>query len=156
YNVGGGLPVSASLQELTALCREVTGRQVPIDPEPATSPVDIRVSLTDSGRAAREFGWAPRKTLGAIVEDICSWVREYAGPLRPIHPYPRSPVMNEPKLSVVIPAHNEEKTLPKTLRDLGAVLREAGTPHELLIVDDNSRDGTAGVVRALSAEDPAI
>jgi CDP-paratose 2-epimerase len=84
YNVGGGLPVSASLCEMTDVCREVTGRQVPVRPEPATSPVDIRVYLTDCRRAAAEFDWAPRQSVGAIVEDICSWVRTHEDQLRPL------------------------------------------------------------------------
>jgi dolichol-phosphate mannosyltransferase len=64
--------------------------------------------------------------------------------------------MNTLKLSVVIPAHNEEKNLPKTLTDLQAALQGARIPHELLVVNDNSRDGTAGVVRSFMAEDPAV
>ncbi len=84
YNVGGGLQVSASLRELTDVCREVTGCQVPISPEPATSPVDLRIYLTDSRRAARQFGWAPRQTVTTIVEDISSWVRLHEEQLRPL------------------------------------------------------------------------
>jgi CDP-paratose 2-epimerase len=84
YNVGGGPQVSASLRELTDVCRNVTGCQVPICPEPATSPVDIRVYLTDSRRVAQEYDWAPRKSVGTIVEDICSWVRTHEEQLRPL------------------------------------------------------------------------
>ena len=84
YNVGGGSQVSSSLQELTQLCREITGRRVPVEPEPATSPVDIRVYFTNSGRAGREFSWAPQKNVGAIVGDICSWVRAHEDQLKPI------------------------------------------------------------------------
>ena len=64
--------------------------------------------------------------------------------------------MNELKLSVVIPAYNEEKNIPKTLGELQTAFREAGIPHEIIVVNDNSRDGTAEVVRAIMAEDPAI
>jgi dolichol-phosphate mannosyltransferase len=64
--------------------------------------------------------------------------------------------MNELKLSVVIPAHNEEKNLPKTLNDLRAAIHAAGIPHEIIIVNDNSRDGTAEVIRSFMAEDPTI
>jgi dolichol-phosphate mannosyltransferase len=64
--------------------------------------------------------------------------------------------MNELKLSVVIPAHNEEKNLPKTIHDLCAGLSTAHIPYEIIIVNDNSRDGTADVIRSLMADDPAI
>jgi hypothetical protein len=46
--------------------------------------VDLRVYLTDCRRAAREFGWAPRKGVGAIVEDIYSWISTHEEELRPL------------------------------------------------------------------------
>ena len=33
-NVGGGLEISASLQELTGLCQKIVGRTIPITAEP--------------------------------------------------------------------------------------------------------------------------
>lgn len=84
YNVGGGPAVSASLLELTEICRRVTGRRVPIESQPATSPVDIRVYVTDRAKVSRDFAWAPQKTVEAGVEDIFSWVRQYETQLRPI------------------------------------------------------------------------
>jgi CDP-paratose 2-epimerase len=84
YNVGGGQAMSASLLELTRCCREVIGRTVPIRPEPATSPVDIRIYLTDHRRATRAFDWQPRRMLAGIVEDIARWVRANEEALRPL------------------------------------------------------------------------
>ena len=48
-----------------------------------------------------------------------------------------------PRLSVIIPAYNEELRLPETLRQVGGYL--AGQPYEseVLVVDDGSTDGTA-------------
>lgn len=46
-------------------------------------------------------------------------------------------------LSIVIPAYNESKRLPKTLRSLLAVLLERREiASEIIIVDDGSTDGT--------------
>ena len=45
-------------------------------------------------------------------------------------------------LSVVIPAHNEEGRIAPTIRDLYHALSAAGVPHEILVVNDNSRDRT--------------
>jgi dolichol-phosphate mannosyltransferase len=64
--------------------------------------------------------------------------------------------MNELKLSVVIPAHNEEKNLPKVLTDLRTKFLAEQIPYELVVVNDNSRDGTADVVQRFMAEDPSI
>jgi dolichol-phosphate mannosyltransferase len=64
--------------------------------------------------------------------------------------------MNELKLSVVIPAYNEEKNLPPVISSLQSAFRKEKIPYEIVIVNDNSRDGTADVIAALQAEDPAI
>ena len=60
------------------------------------------------------------------------------------------------KLSVVIPAHNEEGSVGTTLRALSEELGKAGIEHELLVVDDSSRDGTAAVVARMAEEYPAV
>ena len=60
------------------------------------------------------------------------------------------------KLSVVMPAHNEEQNLPPVIRGLTGTLRKEGIPYEIIVVNDNSTDGTAEVIRALRAEDPSI
>lgn len=84
YNVGGGQKVSTSLLELTAVCREATGHSIPITGDPTTSPVDVRIYLTDSARAQRDFSWTPLKGVRAVVEDIHGWIREHEAQLRPI------------------------------------------------------------------------
>lgn len=59
------------------------------------------------------------------------------------------------KISVVIPAFNEEKLLPRTLGALGKALeafRERGWATEVIVCDNNSTDGTASVARGFGAE----
>lgn len=65
--------------------------------------------------------------------------------------------MNAPvELSVVVPAFNEEARLEAPLREAAGWLRQRGRPAELIAVDDGSRDGTAALVRRLSAELPEL
>jgi dolichol-phosphate mannosyltransferase len=52
------------------------------------------------------------------------------------------------RVTVVVPTYNEADNLPALARRLAAAMPEA----ELLVVDDASIDGTAGVARALSAK----
>lgn len=61
-----------------------------------------------------------------------------------------------PKLSVVIPAYNEETRLPRTLRRMVPALRSEGFPFEIIISDDGSKDRTPELVRELSANAPEI
>ena len=57
-------------------------------------------------------------------------------------------------LSVVVPAYNESARLPRTLQRIGAFL--AGRPHEIVVVDDGSTDGTAEAARAAAGESPLV
>jgi CDP-paratose 2-epimerase len=73
-NVGGGPDVSVSLLELTGHCREVTGKEVQIGSEPATSAVDIPWYVSDCTRVGERFGWRPTIGPREIVEDIFTWI----------------------------------------------------------------------------------
>ncbi len=52
-----------------------------------------------------------------------------------------------PPVSIVIPAYNEESGIGPTLTELESVMRNQGTKHEIIVVDDGSTDGTAETVR---------
>ena len=60
------------------------------------------------------------------------------------------------KLSVVIPARDEEGSIEATLFLLRQTLRSEQIPHELIVVDDGSADSTSRRVSDLAANDPAI
>jgi dolichol-phosphate mannosyltransferase len=57
-------------------------------------------------------------------------------------------------VSVVIPCHNEEMNIIPLVSLLKGFYGEY--IREIILVDDNSRDGTAGVIRGLSAADPSV
>jgi dolichyl-phosphate beta-glucosyltransferase len=59
--------------------------------------------------------------------------------------------VSEPFLSVVIPAFNEAERLPRTLDRVAVFLRAFGRDHEVLVVDDGSRDDTAQRAREAGA-----
>ena len=52
------------------------------------------------------------------------------------------------RVSVIIPARNEAKTLPLLLGDLA---KQTVSPFEILVADDASEDGTAQIARSLGA-----
>ena len=60
------------------------------------------------------------------------------------------------KLSVVIPAHNEEGCIESTVRALHQELAKEAIPHEIVVVNDNSRDRTPSIVRTLEKEIPSV
>lgn len=54
-------------------------------------------------------------------------------------------------LSVIIPAYNEEKRLPKTLEEIDKYLSKQSYDYEILVVNDGSKDKTAEIVRGLTS-----
>ncbi|MCB4756683.1 MAG: glycosyltransferase family 2 protein [Elusimicrobia bacterium] len=52
-----------------------------------------------------------------------------------------------PRLSIIIPAYNEAARILPTLETIEAFVKTQPYPIEVLIVDDGSKDGTAGTVR---------
>jgi CDP-paratose 2-epimerase len=84
FNVGGGHEQSVSLLELTTLCRERAGRGIALGQSPETTPADVPYYVTDNAQVTAASGWAPRRGLGVLLDDIFSWLREHRVMLEPI------------------------------------------------------------------------
>lgn len=61
-----------------------------------------------------------------------------------------------PELSVVVPAFNEEGSLRALHARLTPVLESCTASHEIILVDDGSRDRTLEVMRELADLDPRV
>ena len=62
----------------------------------------------------------------------------------------------EPKLSVVVPVHNERDNVTSLLLEIEAALTPLNIEWEALFVDDCSRDDTLSVLRSLRKEHPRL
>ncbi len=60
------------------------------------------------------------------------------------------------KLSVIIPARNEEGSIEETLVQLFETLRADGIPHQVIVVDDGSTDRTVDAVQRLRVSQPEL
>jgi len=56
------------------------------------------------------------------------------------------------KLSVIIPAHNEEGSIEETVLAFHEKLALEKVPHEILVIQDNSQDGTEKILKKLSKQ----
>jgi len=56
------------------------------------------------------------------------------------------------KLSVIIPAYNEEGRLPKTLREIDEYLKKQDYQSEIIVVSDGSKDRTGEVTKEMMRE----
>lgn len=59
-------------------------------------------------------------------------------------------------ISVVAPVFDEEAALPEFVRRLTDALEPTGEPHEIVLVDDGSRDGSLAVMKQAHHDDPRI
>lgn len=59
-------------------------------------------------------------------------------------------------LSIIIPAFNEERRLPQTLDCIGTYLKTQSLRTEILVVDDGSSDGTAGLAASYASKYPNL
>jgi dolichol-phosphate mannosyltransferase len=69
-------------------------------------------------------------------------------------PDPNAPPLK--KLSVIIPARNEEGCIASTVEHLDLELRLHEVPHEIVVVDDGSSDLTWEILTALRERIPAL
>jgi dolichol-phosphate mannosyltransferase len=60
------------------------------------------------------------------------------------------------KLSIVIPAYNEEGSVKETVLTLYYLLQEQGIEHEILVVNDNSKDATLSILNELKNTVPSL
>lgn len=81
-NVSGGLENSASLCELTDLCRQATGHEIPIASLHENRPSDLRLFIGDCSRLFARTPWRPRKNVRKIVADTHNWIRQHAETLQ--------------------------------------------------------------------------
>jgi len=61
-----------------------------------------------------------------------------------------------PKISIVVPFHNEEKNVPEMYTRLRSVMECSGETYELIFIDDGSRDRTCRLLRDIAAFDHLV
>ncbi len=60
------------------------------------------------------------------------------------------------KLSIVIPAYNEEGSIAETVESIEKALETIKIEHEILVINDNSKDNTAKILENLSQKYPNV
>ena len=76
-NAGGGRECSLSLAETTALCQELTGREVAITPAGKDRPGDIPVYISDCAQLFARTTWRPTRSSRDVLTDIYAWICEH-------------------------------------------------------------------------------
>ena len=63
-------------RKTAALCRELTGREVPVEAATETRAGDIRLYLSDCARLFDHTAWRPTRDARAVLEDTLTWITE--------------------------------------------------------------------------------
>lgn len=64
--------------------------------------------------------------------------------------------LQNPFLSIVIPAHNEEHRLPPSLTKIDTFLKNQSYTYEVIVVENGSKDRTSEVVREFAVNHPYV
>lgn len=84
-NVAGGCANSASLCELTSLCRQILGKEVAISSIPENRLWDLRIFIGDCSSLFSRTAWRPKKSASEIVADTARWVSAHEDELSLIY-----------------------------------------------------------------------
>lgn len=74
FNAGGGRRNSLSLQELTSVVEDITGKQLSLGNVPGTHPTDVRWYVTDNSAITTFSGWSPQRSATTTLNDIHDWI----------------------------------------------------------------------------------
>jgi CDP-paratose 2-epimerase len=82
FNAGGGRAGSLSLLETSALCRQITGRDVEIGRISDTRAGDVPVYLSDCSALFAHTDWRPERSPAQILHDIFDWIHDHEALVR--------------------------------------------------------------------------
>ena len=75
-NVSGGRRSAMSLRQLSRWCGERLGER-PVEAVAGERPFDVPWMVLDSSLVQREWGWAPSRSTGEILEEILEHARQH-------------------------------------------------------------------------------
>ena len=65
--------------------------------------------------------------------------------------------MRDPRVSIIVPTYEEAGNIEELLRRIREALESSGiSDYEVIVVDDNSPDGTCDIVRRIGERDPRV
>src|SRR5687768_845303 len=152
YNIGGGPGNTLSPLELISRLESHFGRPL-VHTFAEQRAGDQLVFVSDVCRAKEDFGWVPRTAVTPGLDRLLGFLEtsvtvrsggrdaDKARAAGPDTHSAKSDAAKIRRLSVVIPARNEEATLSLVLEDLQAVIQRLDAyDAEVIVVDDSSTD----------------
>jgi len=156
FNIGTG--IQTRLSSLAALSKEVFGIHV----EPQFSPEagrawDVDNWFANPDKAGRILGWSSKITLRDGLLTTRDWWKEYLANTHFCNLTKRkSARVEKNSVSAVVACYNDGQAIPIMHERLGAVFNRLGLEYEIIFINDCSPDGSAEIIRKISAGDPHV
>lgn len=117
-------------------------------------PTDTHVELHYGTHPVEVAGWGLTLLglVGLVLLLRAGPVGDGTGPV----PSRRGPAPGDRRLSVVVPAYQEAEVVAGTVASLRAALVDLDPDVEIIVVDDGSTDGTAGLARSAGADQVVV
>jgi len=121
-------------------------------------PGESRKWEADMEKTFAFFNWRPKYSLEEGLRRTTDWFKENRHFYIPRIELPlrEKATIVPKKISVVIPCYNEEKNIPEMYRRLTDVLHDCVANHELIFVDDGSKDGSHLLLKEMAQKDPRV
>lgn len=143
FDIGGGPSNALSVEEVVKLLGDKTSGELQVSFEDKSGD-DIGVYTADLAKAKKLLDWEPSTGIESGMKNTLNWIREERDHLSSLHDK-QGATDTHYLVSVVIPAKNEEESLPSTLDELGLMIQAAPYRIEVIVVNDRSKDRTADV-----------
>ncbi len=143
FNIGGGKDLAISVRELVAALDNKLNIKTQVSLEDWRL-YDQKVFICDITKAKRLLQWEPSVSVDAGLDLLLQWIKDEhrsISDLRKSHQYVGSRI----DVSIVIPARNEEGSLPKVLDEISIARESFHYKTEVIVVMDHCTDKTAEV-----------
>ncbi len=145
FNIGGGPSNVLSINGLIRMIEQKTGKPLPVQYADWRLG-DQKVYICDIRKAEKFLGWSPKMSVNHGIQRLMQWAQSEKKTISQIFESGQH-IGKKYDVSIVLPAKNEEESLPAVLDELETVVKSSPSKIEVIVVNDRSTDRTAAIAR---------
>ena len=143
FNIGGGRNNAISVKELTvALDGKLKIKQKVAHQDWRL--YDQKAFICDNTKANRLLGWVPQVGIDQGIDCLLQWIKSEQGAIQELR-NSQQYVGRRVDVSIIIPARNEEGSLPRVLDEIAVARESFHYKTEVIVVEDHCTDKTVEV-----------
>jgi CDP-paratose 2-epimerase len=148
FNIGGGPSNTLSLNELLIMLDDKSGKRLDVSFSDWRKG-DQKIFVCDVRKAERLLGWMPFTNPESGVQKLLDWINKEREHISRVQ-RERVKHSDQYDVSIVIPARNEEDSLPSVLDEIRLMMMSCPYNIEVIVVNDRSKDRTCEIARQYS------